>query len=199
MEELSETNMEDESARYTLGYLASEYLAALAGEDAITEKYWTALQYIPNWPSAFKSTFGLELDEFYARFEEHRNKQFPPFCGAVGDPLPTNSASAFSVKSDRQYAPGSFAIVSNAKYVPHTFCVSGFRITSLTSTQWNRAFTLPDQYSGLYSCGGNCLIVSMRPDAPTGSYTLAITLPDGRKAETQFDHVGTSGTPTPKP
>ena len=61
---------------YELGALAVELLASSVGEEALVA-YWTALGPETTWQEAFETTFGITIDEFYERFEEHRAAGFP--------------------------------------------------------------------------------------------------------------------------
>lgn len=202
METLDGADQEDDLGKYTLGYLASEYLASLVGEEALLHRYWSGLRFSPGWRAGFQATFGMSLKEFYAKFEEYRRAQFPPYCGKVGDPLPKD-APILTIDLYQQSAPGSYAIVSDSSYVPYVFCMKGYRLASLTSSQMNLAFKLPSRNSSVNLCGGNCIIVSMSPSMSAGPYRFSIELPDGRKAEAKFDHTVPSGTATltltPKP
>ncbi|MCY4416334.1 MAG: hypothetical protein OXE87_08510 [Chloroflexi bacterium] len=62
--------------RYDMAAMASELLAAEAGEEALIE-FWTLLRPGNPWEQAFESTFGMTIDEFYELFEEHRAAGFP--------------------------------------------------------------------------------------------------------------------------
>ena len=62
--------------RTDMAAMASELLAAEAGEEALIE-FWTLLRPGNPWEQAFESTFGMTVDEFYPLFEEHRDAGFP--------------------------------------------------------------------------------------------------------------------------
>ena len=65
-----------------LGYTAFEWLAREVGEAAIIE-YFALLKTSDTWEDAFQGAFGLALEDFYTRFEEHRREVAPPFEWAV--------------------------------------------------------------------------------------------------------------------
>lgn len=192
---------EDATAPYTLGYLAAEYLASSFGEPAILRKFWDAQASGATWQAAFASTFGMSIDDFYSRFELYRKTRFPPWCGNVGD----EPSGAFAIRFDRQHPPGSLKFAASPfTYdwplpVPYTFCVTGFAVTTLTSDQLDEAFKRPEENLGWGYCGGNCLILYMDPFAAPGRYSVSVVLPDGRRAETTFQHVSNPATATPEP
>ena len=62
--------------RYDMAAMASELLAAKAGEEALIT-FWTLLGPDTSWQEAFETTFGMTVDEFYPLFEEHRSAGFP--------------------------------------------------------------------------------------------------------------------------
>ena len=64
--------------RAALGYSAFEWLADEVGEGAIID-YFALLKTSDTWEIAFQRAFGLSVDDFYARFEEHRREVAPPF------------------------------------------------------------------------------------------------------------------------
>ena len=68
--------------RAWLGYIAFEWLADEVGEAAIID-YFALLKTSDTWETAFQRAFGLSVDDFYARFEEHRREVAPPFEWAV--------------------------------------------------------------------------------------------------------------------
>ena len=58
-------------AAYAVGFLAAEWLAAQAGDDALF-LYMRRLQRgVSRWHEAFDVAFGLSLDEFYEAFDAH--------------------------------------------------------------------------------------------------------------------------------
>jgi hypothetical protein len=62
----------DVDAHYTLGYFAAELLARTTPNDPYLRTYWTALGEGLTYERAFRRTFGMTLEEFYTRFEAHR-------------------------------------------------------------------------------------------------------------------------------
>ncbi len=68
--------------RARLGYVAFEWLAEEVGEAAIID-YFALLKMSDTWETAFQRAFGLSVDDFYAKFEEHRREVAPPFEWAV--------------------------------------------------------------------------------------------------------------------
>ena len=68
----------DRSAHYSLAYLAIEYLIDLTSEDDLFT-YYRRIFFETDWKSAFQIVFGLDVDQFYRRFEEHRAGTFPPY------------------------------------------------------------------------------------------------------------------------
>ena len=63
---------------YALGTLACELLAGgtTAGESALLS-YWTLRTPDISWQDTFRQSFGLTIEEFYPRFEQHRAAGFP--------------------------------------------------------------------------------------------------------------------------
>ena len=66
------------STANSIGYLAMEWLADEAGEDAILD-YFSNLKPAADWREAFSESFGLPVDDFYSRFEEYRLEVAPSF------------------------------------------------------------------------------------------------------------------------
>ena len=62
--------------RYDMAAMASELLAAKAGEEALIS-FWGLLGPDTPWREAFEATFGMTVEEFYPLFEEHRADGFP--------------------------------------------------------------------------------------------------------------------------
>ena len=62
-----------------LGFLAVELLAEQAGPESIMG-HFAALQHGTNWQETFHAAFGITIEEFYQRFEEHRAAGFPRPC-----------------------------------------------------------------------------------------------------------------------
>ena len=63
-------------SKYTYSLLAAELLASYAGEASLLG-YCHAAQPGATWQEAFERTFGIAVEEFYDRFEEHRAAGFP--------------------------------------------------------------------------------------------------------------------------
>ena len=62
--------------RYDMAAMASELLAAKAGEETLIS-FWTLLGPDTPWREAFEAAFGMTVEEFYPLFEEHRADGFP--------------------------------------------------------------------------------------------------------------------------
>ena len=62
--------------RYDMAAMASELLAAKAGEEALIS-FWELLGPDTPWQEAFEAVFGMTVEEFYPLFEEHRADGFP--------------------------------------------------------------------------------------------------------------------------
>ncbi len=62
--------------RYDMAAMASELLAAKAGEETLIG-FWRLLGPDTPWREAFESAFGMTIEEFYPLFEEHRADGFP--------------------------------------------------------------------------------------------------------------------------
>ncbi len=62
-------------AYYSIGSIATEVLVAVYGLDGFM-KIWPALAYGQSFESAFKSTFGLTPDAFYAKLTPYLNKLY---------------------------------------------------------------------------------------------------------------------------
>ena len=60
----------DEAAE-ALSFLAGDWLVARSGEPAIFE-YYRLLESAGSWQQAFKSAFGITIDDFYREFAAHR-------------------------------------------------------------------------------------------------------------------------------
>jgi hypothetical protein len=193
METRQGAEAEDTETKYSVGYLAAEFLATNYGESALLKTYWQARATANTWQDAFQTAFGISPSEYYQKFEEYRRTQFPPYCGAVGE---TNAP--FSVKSDRQFPPGalSFQYLAYTQWSPgttgYTFCVKGYPLATMSWSQASQILKYPKEYAKLDSCGGSCWILYMNPSAPAGTYTFAAELPDGRRAEAQFQHGASS-------
>ena len=62
--------------RYYMAAMASELLAAKAGEEALIS-FWGLLGPNRPWQEAFEAAFGMTVEEFYPLFEKHRADGFP--------------------------------------------------------------------------------------------------------------------------
>lgn len=203
MEDEKNADLEDPSEKRLLGYLALDFLAKnYGGEDVVFRKFWENYPKYPGWRGAFQPTFGVTLDEFYAKFEAYRRTQFPSYCGAVGSFSPPAPNAALELKFVRQDPPGSitFSDFPATSVVPapvaYTFCASGYSLNSLQNM--NAAMKLPPQSLDWYPCGGNCIIVYVPQSVAPGTFTFAIELPDKRRAEAQFQHsIPPAATPSP--
>lgn len=69
----------DRSAHYSLAHLAIDYLVSLTSEDALFT-YYRKLPEGADWRSTFREVFDLDVDQFYAMFEERRALEFPPYA-----------------------------------------------------------------------------------------------------------------------
>ncbi len=108
-----------------VGYLAMEWLVAEAGEAAVID-FFVATRTAESWETAFRQAFGLSVDDFYRRFEEHRLEVAPPFKwdiqGVVNDrigqpveglrifPAVILDGQPFSTLSEVTASDGSFSI-----------------------------------------------------------------------------------------
>ena len=70
LRDLSRIGRWDPYVGYPLGAIAAGLLAEHAGADWHID-YWRSLNSHPSWRSAFSSTFGMTVDDFYDAFEEH--------------------------------------------------------------------------------------------------------------------------------
>ena len=68
----------------SLAFLALEWLAEHAGQQAIFE-YYRLLPDSESWEEAFEAAFGIGVDDFYEAFEAHRALAAPPFPHLVDD------------------------------------------------------------------------------------------------------------------
>ena len=59
-----------------LGFLALEFLAEWAGDEALFD-YYRRLPDSASWDEAFEGAFGIAVDDFYEAFEEHRARVVP--------------------------------------------------------------------------------------------------------------------------
>jgi hypothetical protein len=193
-ETLKAAEAEDTEAPYSLGYLAVEFLISKYGNDslAMLVKFWEAQGKGAKWEDAFRSTFGMSVGDFYPRFEEYRRNQYPPYCGTVGVPIAQATPAPLEVRFINRQRSGVVTFWESAwtqsPNIPYTFCVIGFPWGALPHDQKSASLKSPKDYAGLYSCGGGCIILYMKPTTAAGRYTFAVELPDGRRAETTFEH-----------
>ncbi len=61
----------DAGYTYAVSFLAAEWLAAHAGDDALFAYMRQLSRAATNWDLAFEIAFGLTVEEFYEKFEEH--------------------------------------------------------------------------------------------------------------------------------
>lgn len=57
---------------YTLGFLAAEYIEQVSGADVLKRDFWAAMRSSSDWRTAFASTVGVSVDQFYADFQAYR-------------------------------------------------------------------------------------------------------------------------------
>lgn len=199
LEASSQPQAEDSRAAYNLGLVATEYLAKTYGDESVMKKFWAIRATTRTWQDAFRATFGISVEDFYNQFDTYRRANYPSYCDS------TDASPTLTIRLERQLPPGSFH-ASPANYIPYIFCVTGTQVGTWTGTQKEKGFVKPTGLSdaGIGFCGGNCVILSVRPNVPTGMYTFSVTAPEGRKAETTFQHF--QSTPirpdlsaTPKP
>jgi hypothetical protein len=199
---LADTEQEDSEYPYQLGYLAIEYLIPGSVPDrlSVLRKYWEAQGKGVSWQDAFKQTFGMSIDDFYPKFEEYRQANFPPYCGTVGAPVAQATAAPFGVRFVRQLAPGEMLALdqpwSDPPNIPYVFCVDGISLQSL-GTQLDKVFTFPSGRAGWSACGAGCITIYMKPSTPAGKYNFGVTLPDGRRAQVSFQHSSIPPNATP--
>lgn len=197
------SEMEDYNARYSLGYLAVAYLASSYGDQAVIQEYWEAMRAGVSWQVAFQTTFGISVADFYRRFEAYRAAQFPPYCGSLNGPLEKSLTAPLGIKFIRQYPPGGAGNASQAwtqaPNIGYAFRVSGTEFRSLNNTDKNNALKRPTNSAGWTMFGDNCVILYMPPAASSGTYSLAIQLPDGKRVEAEFDHSILTAIATSKP
>ena len=68
--------MDKYSDSYDYSMMAVELLASYKGDGAILD-YWASLDPGAVWETQFRKAFGISVDEFYARFNEHAGAGFP--------------------------------------------------------------------------------------------------------------------------
>ena len=68
--------MDKYSHSYDYSIMAVELLASYKGDGAILD-YWASLDPGTVWETQFRKAFGISVDEFYTRFDEHAEAGFP--------------------------------------------------------------------------------------------------------------------------
>ena len=63
---------------YTLGFVAADFLVENFGGLPALVSFYDAIGPGTTWQAAFRSTFGISIDEFYVEFEAYRTANFPP-------------------------------------------------------------------------------------------------------------------------
>ncbi|MCH8190399.1 MAG: hypothetical protein IIC80_03485 [Chloroflexi bacterium] len=173
-------------AVYDLGFVATDFLltVTLACSTSPAEPslaaYWQAIGDDAPWQEAFESVFGLQIDEFYQRFDEMQLIFYPRSLD-----LP------FGIRFDTQVPPGALGEGTPPDSIPYLFQVTGFDLASLSSDELTAAFIRPPGQRGWGRTrrGADLLVLYMSPSAPSGTYDVALELPDGRRVETTFQHV----------
>ena len=79
-----EENVEGDYA-YNHAFLAAEYLASIAGESSML-RFYGSLRPDKPWRESFQKAFGMGIDEFYNRFDEHQANGFPKLDIPKGEP-----------------------------------------------------------------------------------------------------------------
>ena len=69
---------------YALGFIAAEWLADHAGEEAFVEFYRLA-HSASQWEDAFRLAFGIEVDDFYKAVEIYRHERAPIYPHLTDD------------------------------------------------------------------------------------------------------------------
>ena len=112
----------------------------------------------------------------------------------TGTPVPIPT---FTVVFAERLQPGTIA-GPPPESIPYAFRIMGFNLQLLTKEQWKRLCECPPSSSRGASPEYD-FIVYMNPETPSGTYSVMLTLPDGRRAETTFVHTTTptSGTTPP--
>jgi hypothetical protein len=191
LDTMDHAHAEDSSAAWTLGLVATEFLAKNYGEQGVMKKYWEA-RSTQTWKDAFRTAFGISTAEFYKKFEEYRRTNFPSYCS------PSRNQTSLAIRLERQLSTGSFHAFP-ATYIPYVFCVSGTQVGTWTNAQKEAGFKKPTGATDVRVnfCGGNCVVLAIRQDTLPGTYTFAVEAPDGRKAETLIQYIrATSVRPT---
>ena len=81
--------------------------------------------------------------------------------------------------------------------ISHVFLVEGFDLWSVPRDEITEAFKRPlNAEWTLKDAHPDWLILYMEPSAAAGAYDVALVLPDGRRAEATFEHLGAASGPT---
>lgn len=181
-----ESAPEDYGAPYALGYLAVEYLVQKYGEDRVLSAFWQN-RADSTTGLAFEKTFGQTLSSFYQEFELYRQQNFPSYCTKED-----YSSNQVGIRTVARFASGTPAynalgLAQNSTDVAYVFCAQGFthpngalRMFSVNDLHWSEHW--------LMSCGGNCVIIFVKPGAKSKWYNVAVRAPDGRWGRTSFLH-----------
>ncbi len=89
------TESRKHAGSYQLGWMACELLAHISGK-TVPSIYWSLPAPDTSWQDAFTQFFGLSLEEFYPRFEQHRAAGFPDLSAEA-------QSSSEIVNIDREY------------------------------------------------------------------------------------------------
>lgn len=140
----------------------------------------------------FQSVFGITIDNYYPQFEDYRSHSLvSPFTFPLG------------ITFEGTFPPGT-ALSQNfpSDKVPYVFRITGYDWTQVPPDQFNSILKRPQNVGwGGTNLGPEFLVLYIDPAFTSGSYTVALDLPDGRHTETNFGHVATSGSgvTNPKP
>ncbi len=128
---------------------------------------------------------------------------------ASGVTLSVPSPAPLSLALPRKVPPGEYSNIP-ADQAVYEFQLTGADLrelapavpdelrqyVSVTSSSGAALQSGPDYGFG-YNPVTGVLILSMKSSVPLGSYTVVVTLPDGRQASTTFAHTAMQGTPVP--
>lgn len=175
-------------AGYNLAFLACDFLAPETGPRFPSVqslvRFWELVGRGSSWPQAFQVAFNRSVADFYVQFEQYRLASFRP---ALTPP--------FGLSLDAIY-PSVAAIGSDypQEAFPYVFRLTGFDLVALTGEQVFNALKRPSgiESSGT-SLGVDLIVLYLRPNVPSGTYTVAFDPPDGRHAETTFTYQAPGG------
>ena len=71
----TQQGLRSEAGRGTLAVVAVDFAVSLKELRALVD-FWQAIGDGASWPTAFESSFGLSIDEFYQEFEAYRSRGF---------------------------------------------------------------------------------------------------------------------------